>query len=126
MQYQIEIDFLSFEQDVSTCKVVDEEPWTDDELYNLRIYLLKKSLSLFSDGRANIKARTDALYWMQSPSKHPFSFYTCCHVAGADPEETKDLVVDIFKRDYRRKGTCSLDIFLAELPDIVGEYCYLF
>ncbi|MFC1381321.1 MAG: hypothetical protein G8D84_21685 [gamma proteobacterium symbiont of Clathrolucina costata] len=77
----------------------EEVEWTDWEIEQLRLYVLKKTLSLFHDRRNCLKARTEALDWLMDDSIHPFSYVVCCEVAGVDPDTMRAMVVDAIKRN---------------------------
>ena len=72
--------------------------WTDEGIEQLRIFVLKKTLSSLHDGRACLKARTESLDWLLADTIHPFSFLVCCECMGLDPDKLREMVVDSLKR----------------------------
>lgn len=72
--------------------------WTDEDIARLRRGVLKKTLSIFSDGRSCLRARTEALEWLMDDSIHPFSFRICCESIEVDAVSLRDKVLEMLKR----------------------------
>lgn len=85
----------------------DEDPievdaWSDDEILELRSYLLHKTLSILEDGRSCLSVRTESLDWLMSDVIHPFSFCVCCEVEGVDPDRMREGVIHLMKQQQVR------------------------
>lgn len=75
--------------------------WTDEDIARIRIGVLKKTLSIFSDGRSCLRARTEALEWLMDDSIHPFSFPICCEAIELDAVSLRDKVLEMLKRSKK-------------------------
>ncbi|KSQ21517.2 hypothetical protein APB26_31505 [Pseudomonas aeruginosa] len=60
------------------------EEWTDDEIADLRLYVLHLSTHVLLDLRASAKSRKESLEWIFSDAEGPFSFKTCVAAEGGD------------------------------------------
>ena len=96
MAYQHELQFV-----FSNPLNAEEVKWTDEEIGQLRLYVLKRTLSSVKDGRTGLRSRTEAIEWMMDESNHPFSYVTCCIDAGFNPYTLRDLVIDSIKRNNK-------------------------
>jgi len=96
MAFQYELPFF-FEDPIEE---VDE--WSDEEILELRSYLLHKTLSILEDGRSCLSVRTESLYWLMSDVIHPFSFRVCCEAEGVDPDRMREGVIHLMKQQQVR------------------------
>jgi hypothetical protein len=53
------------------------EEWTDDDISNIREYMLKRHIEFVLDGRCGKETVQEAWDWIMSEETHPFSFSAC-------------------------------------------------
>ena len=71
------------------------DEWSEAELINLHVNLLEQSLVQAFNPRSGKSARKDVVDWisrLKEPGKKnaPFSFPTCCQLAGYNPDDLRD------------------------------------
>lgn len=66
--------------------------WNEDEMLQLREYVLMRSLATISTDLHSLDTEQDVLDWVHSDSIHPFSFRVCCEAACLDPDELREAV----------------------------------
>ena len=77
------------------------EPWSYDEIEEVRFYLLKKSVNVFDDDRAEFISKLDSLNWVFRDDDGPFGFLTCCRVEGYDYHTVRyEVLSKVFKDPY--------------------------
>lgn len=76
----------------------DDVDWTEEDVEQLQIYVLKKTLSSLQDGRVCLVTRTECLDWLLDDSIHPFSFRICCYAMNVNPIAIRDMTIDLIKR----------------------------
>jgi len=92
---------MSYQYELPLVLEVSEEVfiWTEKDVEQLRMYVLTKTLSSLTDGRACLKVRTESLDWLMDEAIHPFSFRVCCESMDVNPEVLRELVVETIKRN---------------------------
>lgn len=71
------------------------EEWTDDEVADLRLYVLRVSTHVLLDLRASAKSRKESIDWIFSDDEGPFSFRTCVAAEGGDWRNFRDELVQL-------------------------------
>lgn len=68
--------------------------WVDEDIEELRQFVLHKTIDVILDGRSSLDVRTEAVEWILDESIHPFSFDVCCRFGvHVDPEIFRRLVL---------------------------------
>lgn len=71
------------------------EAWTDDEIADLRLYVLHQSTHVLLDLRASAKSRKESIEWIFSDDEGPFAFRTCVAAEGGDWREFRDELIQL-------------------------------
>lgn len=74
------------------------EEWTDDEVADLRLYVLHDAARVLLDLRASAKRKQESVEWIFSDEEGPFSFKTCVAAEGGDWREFRDEIVSLCQR----------------------------
>jgi hypothetical protein len=74
------------------------ETWTDDDIADLRLYVLHDATRVLLDLRASAKRRQESVDWIFSDEEGPFSFKTCVTSEGGDWREFRDEIVMLCER----------------------------
>jgi len=74
------------------------EEWTDDEVADLRLYVLHDAARVLLDLRASAKRRQESIDWIFSDDEGPFSFRTCVTAEGGNWLEFRDEIVLLCER----------------------------
>jgi hypothetical protein len=65
------------------------EEWSDDEIAELRYFLLASSVDQLADTRVARNTKIEIIDWMMTEGEGPFSFETCVLAEGCDPDEVR-------------------------------------
>lgn len=68
--------------------------WTDEDVFKLREGMLYGALSALADHRTARQSVKEALAWVLSTEKHPFSFCVCAEMLGFCADELRDLILE--------------------------------
>lgn len=108
------------------------EEWTDDEIADLRLYVLHDATRVLLDMRASPARRQESIDWIFSDVEGPFSFRTCVSAEGCDWLRFREEVVLLCERNGMPLGNeaarALLDQVLSERRQnsdwgAVREYC---
>lgn len=74
--------------------------WSDDEVKQLHMFLLERSMEILADARSGRESVEEILDWISANPTEPeqlgFSFRLCCAIAGYDEEALRDsLVIEV-------------------------------
>ena len=93
---------------------IELDLWRDDEIIDLHEFLLDHSLHTLGDGRASQASVADVWAWLgAAPTQPPrlFSFHLCCRLAGLNPDELREHLIDLARRGRIRSaataGSCT-------------------
>ena len=84
--------------------------WSDDALITLHEVLLSHSLHTLGDGRASQASVAEVWTWIgTAPSAPPrlFSFHLCCRLAGLNPDELREHLIDLARRGRIRSAVTA-------------------
>lgn len=71
------------------------EPWSEDEVYRLHVFVLERSLDVLADTRTSKATVTEILAWVGETPDEPaagISYRRCCALLGYDPDELAELL----------------------------------
>lgn len=86
---------------------IELDLWRDDEIIDLHEFLLDHSLHTLGDGRASQASVAEVWTWIgTAPSAPPrlFSFHLCCRLAGLNPDELREHLIDLARRGRIRSA----------------------
>lgn len=117
---QIELDFLAALDEMYTALGSAEEPeeWTDQEIKNLRIWLLKRTIKQIADRRGSKKAAQESWNWISSDEIGPFSFRVCSEAFDLDWRVLRTALVFLYQR-MNRKGL-AVDVDITDLLELIA------
>lgn len=75
------------------------EDWTDDEIQDLRLYVLKDATRVLADLRASEQRKHESIEWIFSDVEGPFSFRTCVSAEGCDWLKFREEIVLLCERN---------------------------
>lgn len=78
-----------------------DDKWCNDSVDKIRSYLLKKTLAIFSDGRASSSSKAEAFEWLMSEELMPFSFRVCCGIEDLDPDLIRELTLRVIRNENK-------------------------
>lgn len=80
----------------------DVADFSDDDIQDIRYWLLTDAIRRLHDPRLGREYRSDILGWIENDGNTPFSFRVCCLTEGIDPDELRDLFHSRFTRRLGR------------------------
>jgi hypothetical protein len=85
--------------------------WSDDALVTLHEVLLEHSLHTLGDGRASQVSVADVWAWLEAVPPVPprlFSFHLCCRLAGLNPDDLREQLIDLARRGRIRSAAAAV------------------
>lgn len=70
------------------------EEWTEEEIQDLRLYVLYDATRVLADLRASEKRKQESIDWIFSDDEGPFSFRTCVTAEGGDWRQFREDLVN--------------------------------
>lgn len=80
--------------------------WTDNEVSELRLALVTGGIEDAAQSKDQ-EARKEALEWIKSDSREPFSFVTCCYELNLEPEDLRNSFDRFIKKNLPETNTTS-------------------
>ena len=69
------------------------EEWTNDDITELQLGMIRSALEDLRDGRKSKKMQQEAKDWLLCSDKQsPFSFLVCCQTVGLNPYQLLNMV----------------------------------
>lgn len=75
----------------------------DAEVRTMHLELLEQSLHQFLDTRSSVDTCAEILEWMNRDSEGPFTFRTCCELAGYSWRDLRETTMDYFYCQNRER-----------------------
>ena len=91
------------------------EEWTDDEIADLRLYVLHDAARVLLDLRASAKRRQESIDWIFNDEEGPFSFRTCVAAEGCDWLQFREEVVLLCERNGMPLGNVAARSLLEQV-----------
>lgn len=79
--------------------------WTDEDVYELQIGMIKSAINDVRDGRKSKLMQREAKRWLlEDDYVHPLSFCNCCRSVGLDAELLRSMLSRLLKGGFENES----------------------